>query len=472
MQSSDSIIQGRFRIMKTLGERASGVVYVAEDIENRNTCWVVKALNTAGLSTEEAEESLSKFESEKGILKTLNHPSIPKLISSSSEGGSHNFVMEYIQGETLDEIMQKNDRPFSAQEVIPIALKLAKMLEYLHNKKPCPIILGDLKPSNIILTERGGIRLIDLAAAQFYKPLTTGGEQSSEKPGSPVQSEISQSNLQTDIFSFGTTLYYLLTGKVVAQHNCDIPPLRKLAPNVPEWFEKLVMRCIPGNPGDSYPSTKDIVKAIEPRTFEFRCRTSIKTAMWAWIILSVILIISKRSELCLENPRLEYCSNLLIYLAPSISLLLLIWTSIGRWNTVRTLAVMLITPVSVIMLIVMCISIFWTGWLVFSGDKYFKYYPYQEVVKKVPFNNTNLVAVRTHGGAMDSFHILLYREKHVFPGLKKVRFIRSIGESYNASIEIIDSTHVCCYYDKNVYSHSPFNKSDAAKITIDINPEF
>lgn len=83
MQSSDSIIQGRFRILKTLGEGASGVVYIAEDIENRNTCWVMKALNTAGLSTDEAEESLSRFEREKGILKTLNHPSLPKLSSSS-----------------------------------------------------------------------------------------------------------------------------------------------------------------------------------------------------------------------------------------------------------------------------------------------------------------------------------------------------------------------------------------------------
>ncbi|MGV8118674.1 MAG: serine/threonine protein kinase [Candidatus Xenobiia bacterium LiM19] len=163
------IIKGRYRIQSLLGAGASGSVYLVNDLESpgEKVQWAVKEISPIKLNEDGSDDAGELFMRECAVLKSLNHPSIPKLIDSFSWSNRLYMVMEHVQGESAEAMMKKSGKPFDAPEVLGMARDLSLILQYLHEQLPTPLIYRDLKPSNIVITEKGKLRLIDFGIARL-----------------------------------------------------------------------------------------------------------------------------------------------------------------------------------------------------------------------------------------------------------------------------------------------------------------
>ena len=165
----NKIINGRYQIIKPLGEGAMSSVYLVRDLRLRGAEWALKELKLSVIPADEVDDAIKLFAREGEILGRLNHPGLPQLIDFNSDGAQNNYiVMERVQGKTLDEVLGGRVLPLRSEEAVPIALQVAHVIDYLHRQQP-PIIFRDLKPSNLMLTESGRVCFIDFGIARFYK---------------------------------------------------------------------------------------------------------------------------------------------------------------------------------------------------------------------------------------------------------------------------------------------------------------
>lgn len=266
MRNKGDLLQGRYRILESLGAGSAGTVYLVEDLNAGGTRRALKILDTMSMTPEEMADSKDMFQREIVFLKSLSHPGLPACLDSFCEGDINFLVMEYVRGETLEARMIQQGHHFDAGEVVPWALQLAEILAYLHGRSPDPVIYRDLKPSNIILTVEGRIRLIDFGIARYFKPGKTKDTYFMGTPGfsAPEQYGSGQSDARTDIFSFGATLYYLMSGEDITQFNFKFPRLSSFVPDVPPPLERMIMRCLAVNPGERYQSVKEIIDELTP----------------------------------------------------------------------------------------------------------------------------------------------------------------------------------------------------------------
>jgi hypothetical protein len=146
------------------------------------------------------------------LLKSLDHPGIPKVFGSITQNGYTYTAREYFFGQSLDKVVSA--RTMSAQEILNVTRQLCDILDYLHTRSPS-IIHRDIKPHNLILMPDGRVGLTDFDIARTYKP-----EQDFDTRHAgtvpyapPEQHGFSQSNPQTDIYALGIALIHLATGE-------------------------------------------------------------------------------------------------------------------------------------------------------------------------------------------------------------------------------------------------------------------
>lgn len=207
-------LRQRFRVVARVGKGGFGAVYQGQDIQLANRLVAIKEMSQRGLTLEELQEASEAFERETHLLATLSHPSLPAVYDYFSEGGRTYLVMEFIQGDTLEDVLGKAPGgTFAVDEAIAIGLQLCNCLEYLHTRQP-PIIFRDLKPANVMLTAEKHLYLIDFGIARFFKPGQGRDTVAFGSPGyaAPEQYGKAQTTTQADIYSLGATLHHLLSG--------------------------------------------------------------------------------------------------------------------------------------------------------------------------------------------------------------------------------------------------------------------
>jgi eukaryotic-like serine/threonine-protein kinase len=210
-----ALFQDRYLIIDKLGTGGFGSVYKASDIQRANELVALKEVCLSGLSTEARMEATDTFQRESDLLSRLAHPALPRLHAQSSQGEQWYLVLEYIEGETLEEYQNRMpNKRLILSEVYRIGLQLCDILEYLHSQQP-PIVFRDLKPSNIILTPDQKLYLIDFGIARFYKPGRQRDTIAFGSPGyaAPEQYGKAQTTPRADIYSLGVVLHQMLTGK-------------------------------------------------------------------------------------------------------------------------------------------------------------------------------------------------------------------------------------------------------------------
>jgi len=210
MLTSDTVLQGRYRIVRQLGQGGMGAVYEAVDQRLDTTVALKETLF--------ADERLRKqFEREARLLARLHHPALPRVSDHFSESDGQFLVMQFIPGDDLSEMMTRKRAPFPPNQVLTWADQLLDALDYLHTQDP-QIIHRDIKPQNLKLTTRGQIILLDFGLAKGQageiSRVTTAASIFGYTPNYAPLEQIQGlgTDPRSDLYSLGATLYHLMTG--------------------------------------------------------------------------------------------------------------------------------------------------------------------------------------------------------------------------------------------------------------------
>lgn len=210
MLTPETILQGRYRIVRQLGQGGMGAVYEAVDQRLDTTVALKETLF--------ADERLRKqFEREARLLARLHHPALPRVSDHFSEADGQFLVMQFIPGDDLMEKISRKRGPFPSDQVLTWADQLLDALDYLHTQDP-QIVHRDIKPQNLKLTPRGQIILLDFGLAKGQagdiSRATTAASIFGYTPNYAPLEQIQGlgTDARSDLYSLGATLYHLMTG--------------------------------------------------------------------------------------------------------------------------------------------------------------------------------------------------------------------------------------------------------------------
>jgi serine/threonine protein kinase len=216
LKAAPALLKQRYRILTAIGQGGFGAIYQAEDTHFPNhPKRAVKEMLMQSRDPHEQQQAIEAFKQEALLLAGLMHPNLPRIYEYFEEAGRWYLVMDYINGETLEDRAQAssvNKLPF--QQALHFATQLCTVLDYLHNQQP-PIIFRDLKPDNIMVTSDDHLYLIDFGIARLFKPGQAKDTSAFGSPGyaAPEQYGKAQTTAQADIYSLGATLHRLLSGR-------------------------------------------------------------------------------------------------------------------------------------------------------------------------------------------------------------------------------------------------------------------
>ena len=188
-----------------------------------------------GLSPQEVLEKTKDFKREAQILAGLKHDNLPHIYDYFDDTGRWYLVMDFIEGETLEEYQSKTGgKRLDVPDVLHIGMQLCTVLNFLHTRTPV-IIFRDLKPANIMRAPDGRIYLIDFGIARHFKPGQTKDTSVLGSLGyaAPEQHGKAQTDHLSDIYSLGATLHELLSGDDPVDHLFNFAPLLSPAPYAP-----------------------------------------------------------------------------------------------------------------------------------------------------------------------------------------------------------------------------------------------
>ena len=273
MLSKGQKINDRYEIVKSIGEGGMANVYLATDnILNRNVA--VKVLR-GDLSSD--EKFIRRFQREALSVSNLSHPNIVEVYDVGEEDGQYYIVMEYIEGKTLKQLIQKRGA-LTIPEVIDIMSQLTDGLTHAHDAY---IIHRDIKPQNIMILDNGTVKITDfgIAVAVNATQLTqTNSVMGTVHYLPPEQANGKSATVKSDIYSLGILMYELLTGSVpfkgdnaveiALKHMKEkIPSVRKQNPLILQSVENIILKACAKNPRNRYDSVSemhnDIVTAMD-----------------------------------------------------------------------------------------------------------------------------------------------------------------------------------------------------------------
>jgi serine/threonine protein kinase len=272
MPAPDTVLQGRYRIVRQLGRGGMGAVYEAVDERLSRTVALKETLA-------ETDDLKRAFEREARLLANLRHPVLPKVIDHFTEESGQFLVMEFIPGSDLGELLERRSRPFSPDEVLRWADDLLDALDHLHTNDP-PIVHRDIKPSNLKLTAKGKIILLDFGLAKGFAGQMTRTSSGMSVVGYTLhyaaleQIQGERTGPRSDLYSLAATLYQLLTGHIpvdALKRAADLlndmedplPSIRSLNPDVPDRFASILMEALSLKPSLRPASAAEMRAALQ-----------------------------------------------------------------------------------------------------------------------------------------------------------------------------------------------------------------
>jgi len=261
---SPALQTGRYEILENLGRGATCRVDRALDTVIGRTVAVKSFLQGFGKNSEQ------QFLQEAQTIGRLSHPSIAQLYDVGHDASGTPFlVMEFIAGRTLEQLLAQ--APLPAAQAAVWTADVASALSYAHRSG---VIHGDVKPSNIRITENDTVKLVDFGVARFAAQVSRS-DRVLGTPAylSPEQIQGQKQDGRSDLFSLGIVLYEMITGirpfegnslgEVCAQIlTADPTPPSKLNPALSSAFDRIVARCLAKDPNRRYSSGNELARAL------------------------------------------------------------------------------------------------------------------------------------------------------------------------------------------------------------------
>jgi serine/threonine protein kinase len=327
-----ALLRDRYRIVSLIGQGGMGAVYLAEDVRLPGRRCAVKEIRLPpGMSLAGEEEGQvraredqvrAQFRREAGTLARLDHPNLPKVSDFFSVGDRDYLVMDYVPGVDLLEVVRearRKGRMLPEAQVLGWMEQLCDALSYLHRQDP-PVLHRDVKPANVKLTPEGSIKLVDFGLA---RPLDAGRETTftglrgmGSLPYTPLEQygEVADyTDVRSDIYALGATLYHLLTGSEppsaqahFLQPELLVPP-RRLNPELSETAEGVILAAMAPHPSGRPPTVEVFWRLLSaPRSpgrgtqepperdrVPLVSRTADRASLWrenAWLIVLCLAV--------------------------------------------------------------------------------------------------------------------------------------------------------------------------------------
>jgi serine/threonine protein kinase len=263
-----------YRLVERLGSGSMGTVYKAIQLSLDRTV-AIKVLN---LELTRSEAFVKRFHDEGRIAAKLNHPNIIAAIDVGHSGEYHYFVMEYVQGRTVQQMLDE-DIDVEEQEAVRIMHAVARGLAHAH---AAGLIHRDVKPSNIMIGQDGVAKLADMGLAQF----ASADEPQQQEKGkrrifgtpyymSPEQiRSLPDLDFRTDLYSFGATFYHMVTGRVPFDAPDPVAVMRKhlgeryelpesVNPRLSTGVSQVIQACMKRRREKRYAATTELVGDLE-----------------------------------------------------------------------------------------------------------------------------------------------------------------------------------------------------------------
>jgi len=233
-------------------------VYLAEDTRLANRPCALAEMIDIFTDPLEQQAAVQSFTREADLLAQLKHEHIVQILDRFNQGNRHFLVMEYIEGETLEEKLRRTGGKLELGVVIAAALQILDALEYLHSHTP-PIIYRDLKPSNVMMTLDGQAKLIDFGIARLFQPQSTATMVGTQGYAPPEQYS-GKAEPRSDLYALGATMHQLLSGRDPSTAPpFSYPPIQAIQPDLDPALCTLVNEAL------SYKIDQRVANAAEFR---------------------------------------------------------------------------------------------------------------------------------------------------------------------------------------------------------------
>lgn len=263
------ILKDRYIIRRIIGQGGMGSVYLADDqrLEGR-MCAIKEIVHDISMDEDLREQSCEQFMREATVLARLDHPNLPKVSDFFALEERECLVMDFVPGKDLSVLMTEarlNKSFLEERMVLGWADQLADAVSYLHGQNP-PILHRDIKPSNLKLTPNGVIKLVDfglvkiMASEDVTITVVQGRGTAVYTPLEQYGGDSGHTDVRSDIFSFGATLYHLLTNQAPDEARDRflnpgiLTPPREINPSISPRTERAILWAMNLHP-DERPQT-------------------------------------------------------------------------------------------------------------------------------------------------------------------------------------------------------------------------
>lgn len=275
------VIGRNYVIEDMIGSGGMGMVFRARHRRMRRTV-ALKVLTSQAMNDEEA---IQRFYQEVEVASALDHRNIVRAFDADESKGVHYLVMEYVRGNDLQQIVQR-ESSLAVGQAVNCMIQAAEGLAHAHQQH---IIHRDIKPANLLLNDEGLVKILDMGLARINNPLSDADVRPGlTLPGSimgtvdfmgPEQAaDTTKADARSDIYSLGCTLFYILIGhpvydgstamvKLINHREAEIPSLCELREDVSPELNAVFQKMVAKDPDERYQNMRQVIEALRP------CRT-------------------------------------------------------------------------------------------------------------------------------------------------------------------------------------------------------